>query len=374
MSESLAELLRRTADVAREPRLDVGELVAQAGRRQRHRRIAIGATAAVAVGAVALGSFVLWGGTAAEPEPAPTPTVVDPQSSGDRPLVYAEGGTVHVGEESFDAGAPVGFVDATDDGVVFMTEPDRQLWFHDGSTSEPIGVVPSDAPGSAYVNAANPGSLVVWVDGASSEGRLVYDTSQRAVVGRLAELPPNYLLHVDESHVYYVPSAEPGCWVIDTRTCSDPQVLRYDVESKDTQTISQSAFEDELLRNEARLLVLTDRRASGTGTVFTTRKAGFRLDGTQLVPIDGAERETVFTRATGEPVALRVPAGYTPPRFSFEVVQWLDDDRIVLAGGRRITEPSWPDHADLLVCSLSDGECLVALQPAPSTLIAPAGG
>ena len=54
-----------------------------------------------------------------------------------------------------------------------------------------------------------------------------------------------------------------------------------------------------------------------------------------------------------------MPAGYTPPRSFFELVQWLDDDRIVLAGGRRITELSWPDHADLLVCSLSEGECLV---------------
>ena len=72
MTESLGELLRRTADAVRDPHLDVAELVARAGRRQRHRRLAVVAGAAALVGAVVVGSFA-FRGTSAEPEPAPSP-------------------------------------------------------------------------------------------------------------------------------------------------------------------------------------------------------------------------------------------------------------------------------------------------------------
>ena len=376
MSEALGELLRRSADAAREPRLDVGELVAQATRRQRHRRMALAAVAAVVVGAVALGSFAFRNDPAAEPDPAPSPS---PTGVDARPFVYGSGETVHVGDESFDAGAPWCSSDVTDDGVVYMTEGDNRLWFHDGSTAEAIGRVPTDVPGGAYVETANPGSLVVWTDAASPSGkgpdyhptdRVVYDTSQRAVVGRLGEAEYAEILHVDESHVFYVPLRGPHCWLMDVQDCTDPQVLRHDVESGDTQRISKAEFEDEL-STQGRMLVLAEDWGADTNTAFSSRQSGFKLDGRRLVPTDGWGNDTVFTRMSGEPVELQVPAVYTPPRPDFEVVQWLDDDRLVLAGGRWVREYSWPDLADLLVCSLSAGECEVAVHT--STYIVPAG-
>ena len=194
----------------------------------------MGVAAAVVVGAVALGSFVIRGDSGAEPEPAPSPTLVE------RPLVYAAGATVHVGDETFDAGATVVFVDATDDGVVFTTEDDSRLWFHDGSTAEVIGLVPIEFALQPDVDTANPGSLVVWTDAASPSGKrpgyrptdkIIYDTSQRAVVGRLPAGEGPLILHVGESHVFYVPTGTRGCWVIDSGACSDRQAvaLRRDV-------------------------------------------------------------------------------------------------------------------------------------------------
>ena len=383
MSEKLADLLRRSADAAPAPRLDVAFLVAEAGRRQRHQRMAVAATAAVVVGIVAAGSFAVRGGSDGNPEPAPAdPTethgTVDAHMGETRPLVYATGSTVHVGDDSFEADADVTFLDATDDGVVFMTNASDSewfsdtLWFNDGTTTEAIGRAPTPHIGYPFnVDTANPGSLVVWADATSRTKQwvdqfVVYDTSRHQVVGHIpytgVDEGGETVLHVDENAVYFNPgNGTPGCWTYDIHRCDDPHLLRYDMASGETRKVTQASFETEL-GTRHRMLVLTD---PGDSEYVTSTGAQLEQVGRRLVPDD----PTVISRTTGEPVELRVPAGYTAPGPADEsrirVVQWLDDDHLVLFADKN--ESEIPQQVgDLLECRLPDGACHVAV-PASST-------
>jgi hypothetical protein len=368
MSENLSDLLRRSADGAPELHLDVAWLVDEAGRRQRQRRISVAAAAAAVVGLVAVGSLAVRSGLddrsepgPALPSPSPTPTEVDPDASGSRPLVYATGSTVHVGDETFDAGGNVGFLDVTDDGVVFIIEDDDdRLWFHDGTTKHELGRVPYGHVGffytPLYVSTANPGSLVVWED---AERFVVYDTAQREVLTRIPFVgQSNEVVHVDDGFVYFNPSKDaPGCWVIDIQFCTEPHLFRYDLASGETTKISQALLEADLSTHR-RMFVL---KPSQTTTIPFGAGAGFMQVGRQLVPWDVNAGVTVVTRTSGERIRLRVPAGYTAPVDALVVSQWLDDDRIVLSAshGNGDTDPS--RNGDLLVCRLPNGVCRVAV-------------
>ncbi|MBA2559430.1 MAG: hypothetical protein H0V07_05990 [Propionibacteriales bacterium] len=385
MSEFLGDLLRRSADAVPGPRLDVGELVAHAGRRQRRRRLAVVASTTALVSAIVVGSFAVRGGEPRHlepaPSPSPSPSVVDPPPRVARPLVYAAGKIVHVGDDTFEAGANVLFVDATDDGVVFVTEDSDRLWysdtlwFNDGSTTEAIGRVPTEHIGIFEVHTTNPGSLVVWADATSrtnesSDRFVVYDTSRHEVVARLPFTGVyNVVLHVDEGHIFFNPDKDtPGCWVYDIHYCKDPHLLRYDLASGETRKISQASFEAEL-RSRARMLVLAEARGD-TGTVFTAgAMARFNQVGSRLVPVDSNGDPTVVRLTTGEPVALRVPAGYTSPGGEMSVVQWITDDRLVLFPNEGGDLPA--KAGDLLVCTLPDGLCRVAVHASSTPYVAP---
>jgi hypothetical protein len=375
MTDSLAELLRGTADAVPAPQLDVAELVAQARNRQRRRRLAAAAGATALICAILVASFAIRGGQPQEiePAPSPSPTIVDPTRDTTRPLVYAVGSTVHVGDRSIDANAKVMFVDASDDGVVFITDRDNRLWFDDGTTTESLGRVALLHVGMYPVSTANPGSLVVWKDGVSPGRTLegdefvVYDTARREEVARLPFTGAyNQVLHVDEGQVYFNPdNRTPGCWVYDVQVCSRPHLFRYDVASGRTRRISQSTFEAEL-STQNRILVLAEARGD-TYTVFTGTGAHFRQDGRRLVPTDSNGDDTVFTRTNGDQLRLRLPAGYAAASDNIGVVQWLDDDRVVLEVDQDPNDIGPGDAyraapIDLAVCRLPDGVCRIAVR------------
>ncbi len=388
MSQSLGELLRRSADAVSEARLDVGELVAEAGRRQRRRRLALVGASTALVGAIVVGFFAVWSGQAhdLEPAPSPSPSVVDPQpvpeSSGTRPVVYAEARAVHVGERSIEANARVMFVDATDDGVLFITDRDNRLWFFDGTSTESIGRVALLHVGMYPVSTANPGSLVVWPDGVSPGPTLegdefvVYDTARREEVARLPFTGAyDVVLHADEGYVFFNPdNRTPGCWVYDVQNCSDPHLFRYDVAAGATRKITQAQYEAEL-STQARMFVLDEPRGD-TYTVFTGTGAHFRQAGRLLVPTDSNGDDTLLARPDGDQVRLRLPAGYTAARDNIAVVQWLDDDHVVLAVDRDPDEIGFGDAyraglVDLAVCMLPDGICRIAVRVSTAPYLAP---
>lgn len=111
--------------------------------------------------------------------------------------------------------------------------------------------------------------------------------------------------------------------------------------------------------------------------VVAQRLAAFMQEGNGLVPTNsihsGAERnELPTTRLDGQALQLRVPEGYDPNTNSFTVVQWLDDDHLVLFGYYEHDE--MPMHVgDILVCPVPSGTCEVVVPASDSTPYVPPG-
>jgi hypothetical protein len=98
--------------------------------------------------------------------------------------------------------------------------------------------------------------------------------------------------------------------------------------------------------------------------------ARFNQVGRRLAPVDSNGDPAVFRRPTGERVELRVPAGYRAPGTEMPLVQWIDDDRVVLfpnEGGGDLP----PKVGDLLVCRLPDGQCHVAVRASATAYVTP---
>lgn len=385
MSESLAELLRRAADSVREPRPDVAGLVAEADRRLRRRRLAVAAGAVGIAAAIVVGSLALRSDPATGPDPAPSPspspTVVDPDpappSSSTRPLVYAEGATVHLGEGTFEASKPVAFIATTDDGVVYEASLDGTLWFSDGVTTAVIGEsAPAAAPTfhADAVSTGGVGSLVVW-ENEAVDRFVVYDTSRRAVVGDIAfaDFGDSTLVYVDEAHVYFTPPGRPGCWALDLQDlqpCRDPHLYRFDVASGETTEIRLAEL-DAAMGARSRMFTST---GSALAPGFAD-SASFRQDGTRLVATDPDGEPERLLRTDGGEVRLRLPDGYEAPGSAtgasvIRLSQWLDDDHVVLWATRGEGDLP-PQHGDLLTCRLPDGVCRVGVPESDTAYVAP---
>jgi hypothetical protein len=378
MTERLGNLLRRGADSVAPPPLDLDGLVAEASRRRRRRRYIVIATATAAVCAVVLGAVLAagTGGSKTEgPSPAGTPSPsfsIGVDAEGSRPLVYAEGRTVHVGDQVIDAAEPVAFIAPTDDGAVYEATLDGTLWFTDGATTEAIGTSGYTAAPTAHsgvVVTGSSGSLVVWADlahgrpGIGSEF-VVYDTSRREEVARIP-FPERgraaYVEYVGESEVWY--GADGG---------TDRQLYRFDETSGSTTPLH---------RSDLHAVLDTDRRtftAVASDGRMVHGQPSFDVIGSQLVAgihDDVDDDATPVTLADGSELRLQLPTGYVGPWPADEdpalaVSQWLDDDHVVLwadDGGGDLPAKS----GDLLVCRLPDGVCRVTVPRTSQPYVAP---
>ena len=156
--------------------------------------------------------------------------------------------------------------------------------------------------------------------------------------------------------------------------CSDPHLFRHDVASGRTRRISKGTFEADL-STQNRMLVLAEPRGD-TDTVFTGTGAHFRQGGRRLVPTDSNGDDTSFTRMNGDQVRLRLPDGYAAARDNIGVVQWLDDDRVVLEVDQDPDDIGFGDAyraglVDLAVCRLPDGVCRIAVRVSTVPYLAP---
>ena len=378
MAESLSETLRRGADSVAVPSLDLGELVAEAGRRRRRRRYAILATTAAAVSAIVVGAVLVTGAGSGTEEPSPagpaspsTSTAVD--THGARALVYADGRTVHVGDKSIQADKPVAFIAPTDDGAVYEATLDGTLWFTDGTTTEVIGTSDWTAAPTAHrgnVDTGEYGSLVVWADW--SDGRrqiatefVVYDTSLRQEVARIPFPEQGRgagVEYVGENEVWFAP--EGG---------SDRHVYRLNVRSGVTTLLLRSDL-DAVLDTRPRIFkaVARDGRVVHGEPFFTVRRNRLIAGIHDNVVEDDAGPTTL---ADGTELRLRLPAGYAAPWPADEVPalavsQWLDDDHIVLwadDGGGDLPAK----QGDFLVCQLPNGVCRVTVPRSSQPYVAP---
>jgi len=377
MTELLSDLLRRTAEATPAPVIDVDELVARAAGRQRRRQLTAVGVAALVLGAVVAGGAVAGRGSDdIDPAPSPSPTPVP----GSRPLVYAEGATVHIGDRTVEAPEPVAFIDVTDDGVVFEAALDGRLWFSDGETVTRIGTSPWTAAPTAHagvVMTGDSGSLVVWPD--DGEGHpdqeadrfVVYDTSRREVV---AHIPfpaggDGILLYVDEERVYYTTQLGPGCWVAAVDACDHPHLLRFDVLTGATRRIGLDDWSRELGTHPRMFVAVMPDRVAYVQPYHPG--ATFRQVDGRLVHTDPAP----LTTSSGDQVRLRLPDGYTvlglkTGASGIAVSQWLAENQVAVFaddGGGDLPAK----EGDLLVCELPDGRCRVAVPRSTQPYVVP---
>lgn len=294
-----------------------------------------------------------------------------------RRLTYAVGSTIHWGDRRIDVGQQanrwphwgklVDFVDATDDGAVFVigqppfgnwragevTIPigPAAVWFTDGSTPVRIGTTIGDRPRGFEIAPTTEGSILAWADPGSKTqpGQIVvYDTARMSEVARFgnADAEP---LAVYPDVVYWSPAgtdcdAYPSGWGRSACQGTGP-VMRFDLASREQSRVSRA---DYVADRRARPGLLIGRHDHGQSSVFLD----FRRRGDRLV-VDGGEPTVVLT---GQPLRLRVPAG-DRHLDGLTLTQWLDADRVVLVGNDS------HDGNDLVVCRLSTGRCQVAVRP-----------
>lgn len=375
MTNSLRDLLRQDADRVEIPTLDAGDVIAQGEQRLHRRRITAALASIAAVAVIAVGGIVAGSGQQHQSEgPIDKPNKNKTNQTDEvqtRRLTYALGSMIHWGDASIDVapqanwwpgtGKLVDWVDATDDGAVFVIGGPPSggvipvgpagVWFTDGSAPVRIGTTSGDLPRGFAVAPTAEGSIMAWTDPGSrtrSGQIVVYDTSRMSEVARFGDADAEPLA-VYPDVVYWSPtgtgcSAYPGgSWGKAGCQGTGP-VMRYDTTSGQQSQVSRA---DYLADRQARPGVLTESDPDGAGSLFLP----FIRRGDRLVA-DHGELPTVAQ--SGLPLRLRLPADERTPQ-GLMLTQWLDPDRVVLVGTNS------HDGHDLVVCRLSTGRCQVAV-------------
>ncbi|MGH3505835.1 MAG: hypothetical protein ACRDO2_01380 [Nocardioidaceae bacterium] len=371
MSESLRDLLRQGADTVEGPRLNVDYLVAQAKRRLVRRRLAAVAASVVAVVMISAGGFALQPDDQTPAPAPPSPDKTDRRLGTPRALTYAEGATIHYGDQIIEAGGVVDFVEATDDGVVYVLQDDDRVWFSDGSVTDQIGEA-ERIHFTVQIVTANPGSLVAWDERTESDPDsdelVVYDSQLRQIVARIQQPEGSHSLVVNRDRIY---------WEV-TRRGGAPAVRRFDVSSAISASISFDTYHSELASNPRMLRIGRPTYwDAGIPDRVAQRQAYFKQVGRRLVASDSVSRgslanSTAPTRLLdGRALRLRVPHGYGAGfDESLVAVQWLDDGHLVLFSHHEHNE--FPAHvADLLVCPVPTGTCRVVVAASDTPYVAP---
>jgi hypothetical protein len=86
--------------------------------------------------------------------------------------------------------------------------------------------------------------------------------------------------------------------------------------------------------------------------------------------------DTVLSTPGGDSVRLRLPTRYAAARDNIWLVQWLDDDRVVLEVDQDPDDVGFGDAyraglVDLLVCRLPDGVCRIAVRASSRPYLSP---
>jgi hypothetical protein len=340
----------------------------------RRRRIA---AAAVSVLALAVGGVACQSTPAEKPAAPRREPSASPRVDVTRPLTYAEGQTIHLGDRSIDTGQDLLSLDLTDDGVAFTTF-DGGLWFTDGSTIEQIGAMspgtasahgiawgPDGRPNDRIVS-ANTGSRLAWLQYSEfgRPGIVVYDThARRRVAAWTVEQRPGcsrcaQLVSVSDDDVYWTDGLWPGP---EGQGSGNARLFRYRVSTGVQRTVSVQAY-DAYLRSRPRTLVVGDSLESGT--VEDGINQDFAFVGRRLVAGGRGTGRPTFDPVTGQQLRLRAPARYGYGYGAAErlyLFQWLDDDSFALLDGTDWNLGELTGE-DLLVCHIATRGCAVAVR------------
>lgn len=359
------DTLRRLGDQIVPPPFEALQRTA----RTRTRRTVTLVTTVAAVAAAAV-----VGGVLAATDHEPTPPAQDPEVNSSRPLTYAEGATVHYGEDTVTMPGPVAELDLTDDGVVARTEA-GEILFTDGGDPEPLGdwgardtvpdfgqvpesgVVYGDAAG--YVVSPNTGSLVAWWEfrGEDDPVVVVYDTAARDQRLRQQVQRPAgstvLLASVTERFVY---------WYVDPEDFDlGAPDARLDLATGEQSPVTpqQYAADRPPIGSAQTVLVSHVEGGGGPYTVSDGTAMQLDVDGGRVVP-RGAMPLEVLDGATGARFTFDAPPGY-PDTAPGWLTQWTDSDTVVIA--YPLKRPT-----DLLECHVSSRACEVVATPPEAVL------
>ena len=337
----------------------LAEVHERIGVARRHRAI----TASVGIAGVVLAVLAGVASYSVREDAGPGPVKKPEPTAVNRPLVYAEGRTIHYGDKTYDAGRAVDFVEATDDGFVYITDDSPRLWFTDGSyAASRIGLVAPGHVGAYPVLTANPGSLVAWEYAptpATQREIVVYDTDRHKIV---TSPLGDSLVAINGDRVYW-------------RRGDD--LMRFDQSDGTEEAVSLGSLRADLASNP-RMLVIDGSTPDVDGdAVMAQRLAYFKLVGRRLVATDSISRGVhgnstePTTLADGRQLRLTVPPGYEGAEGTLAAVQWLDDGHLVLFAYHEHNE--FPRHVgDFLTCPVPTGTCRVVV-PASETPYVPPG-
>ena len=348
-------------------------LTETARRRARGTLVATSVVVAMAVTAVSATAAYLARDTDREVEPAPAPS--------SRPLTYADGTTISYGDHTVEAERPVVELDLTDDGVAFRTD-DGRIWFTDGSDVDRLGAVGETGTGygdswplmtrPSWVLSANAGSRLVWFEfpEPGEPEVVVYDTGSRLEIARDAvRLGPGQTsvpALVSDRFVYWFEDPNPD------ELAADQTQVRYDPGTGEQTRVTEAELLEDLDRDAAARSV----RLKGDGRSEHLR--GFHYsDGMGLqmgldlqkdeAGVDGVAPvgpgDMVAEDVHGLPFVFRPPPGYTAKSGVGWLVQWLDDQTVVVLSPLR-------QRTDLLACHLDTSACEVAAS-APTGIVVP---
>jgi hypothetical protein len=356
------DVLRRLGDQIVPPPFEA--LRETARRRARRTRVASIAVAASVVAAAATGVYL---GRDADRRPEPAP--VTPPTS--RQLTYADGSTIHYGDRTVEADGPVVELDVTDYGVAFRTD-DGRIWFSDGSTTDRLGTLGETGPGyhdqwpltshPGWMLSSNAGSRLVWFEFRSPGAPevVVYDTgSGRELARDTVALAPGHTAvpaELSEHFVYWFKDPNPD------KMPEEQSQVRYDPATGEQSRIT----EPELLRDLDSDAAVRSVRLKGDGR-WETAPSGFHYSDGMTLQMGSLRQETagvngvapmgpgdmVAEDVTGRRFAFEPPPDYTDKGGVSWLVQWLDDQTVVLVSPLR-------DRTDLIACHLDTGRCDVA--------------
>jgi hypothetical protein len=403
MSDVLREALSERADAVDPPRLDTQAVVASGEQRLRRRRLGAVAASVLAV-ALVVGVPAAVLELRHESRSVEQPEVPTPPEKGDekvvtgpRPLVYAEGPELHVGDRTLALGkmrAGHGIVGAspdsmvslhvTDAGAVFATF-DGRIWFSDGSSAEHIGTVPGPRrePGhttfvhglpQSWIETDDAGSRAAWLEH-PSRGRpqlVVYDTAARAVQSRVVLPVPQ---GVGKAQFPGWEDAESGLYgdhvywhlVIVPRygSIGPPRLMRTKLSTGTTERATRRMLAAERYGNPRTLVI-----GKGAEAEVVTGRDGqaFQRFGSRLEPVrfdhditNANYRVPAFHPVTGEQLRFRAPARLAESN-ELVLFQWMDDDRFALS-----TRPLFGsnERRDLVICRVSTERCEIAVRKGP---------
>jgi hypothetical protein len=362
--------------------VDVDGVRRRARRTTLRRRVTTGVVAGVVVAGVA------WAATTLRPEERTQEPVLPPPVNVDstRPLTYAEGSAIQYGTRQVDVDAPPDAIEVTDYGVAFMRS-DGSIWLSDGGAPEQIGSTEPawivDWEVDPLVSQAT-GPDLEWFepDGSGGVDAVVYDTRTREEVGRVPTgVDPGCsgecaeIFGAHDGRLYWTdrPCREecrgfPPTHDDESNVEPTPTTRETDLASGDGRLLTSPEFRA-VVRAWPRVIEL--RQASGKPMDETSddylvgEGLGLQIGGWPRVEVYGpGPGELVrFVVASGEPVQFR-GHGQLPTDDDFRLVQWLDDDRVVLAQYRFNRDFTRVRYSTLVTCQFSTHSCEVTT-PAP---------